>query len=205
VAFASGWEFNSSLFTLVENGLGKAVPSLVTTPWTFQMLLTRRAPAEAALATQEHPLDAFFFAKVVAFLAVLAVLAVLWWSRRDDTHSYFAHTFLALAATVLLSPVTDPWYYGWLMPFAVVFVAPSWLWLSGGMFVYYLYFWRDPWDYLPWSRPLEYGPFYALLAVERRAEALSGARTVAGALARALRAAVGPASSAPPLPPSKSA
>jgi hypothetical protein len=86
--------------------------------------------------------------------------------------------YVTLGTLLLASPVTDPWYLGWIVPFLCFFPNPAWLFLTFSVQVYYLYFWNH-WAYVTFSdipalgiasgweiaRPLEYIPFYCLLAV----------------------------------------
>ncbi len=75
-------------------------------------------------------------------------------------------SFLALGTLFLLSPVGNPWYFLWLMPFLCVFPLRSWLLLSGLLGLYYLWFYfvyRGAAETFRWVLWLEYFPFYSLL------------------------------------------
>lgn len=164
-AMAADWEFNSSLFAVVENLL----IVLLDKGWMARLYLSRRGDPTWAYASDEVPLDAFLFAKVICAAVGFAFLMGLLRRPTKNAEDAVLRGFAATAALVLLSPVSDPWYYAWVMPYVALYPAGSWLYLGGSMVLYYMYFWRYPWGYLAWARPLEYLPFYALLASEHAA------------------------------------
>jgi hypothetical protein len=69
----------------------------------------------------------------------------------------------------LLSPVQNPWYLCWVVPFLCIFPTRSWIALTGLVGLYYLDFYFDYQEmsafgkWIPW---VEYLPFYFLLALE---------------------------------------
>lgn len=163
VAFAKDWEFNSSLFALVNSFLDSGwVPGIKLT--TYARLSWVDGELMMGDHFQEFVLDGFFLSKLVtsALLGVLVLLLMRW--PEDEDWSVPGRALAALAGLLLLSPVTDPWYLPWLLPYACLFPFPSWLFLTGSIQCYYAYFLE--WTYLWWHRPLEYLPFYLLLALE---------------------------------------
>jgi len=76
-----------------------------------------------------------------------------------------------MALVFLLSPVQNPWYLCWVVPFLCVFPTRSWIALTGLVGLYYLDFYFDYQEmqtfssWIPW---VEYLPFYFLLALEFR-------------------------------------
>ena len=77
--------------------------------------------------------------------------------------------FLAIGTLLLLSPVGNPWYYVWVMPFVCLFPRASWLCLSGLLGLYYLGFsflYRGQPETIGWITCVEYLPFYGLLLWE---------------------------------------
>jgi len=77
--------------------------------------------------------------------------------------------FLAIGALLLLSPVGNPWYFLWIMPFLCVFPLRSWLLLSGLLGLYYLWFsfvYRGAVETFRWVIWLECVPFYGMLLWE---------------------------------------
>lgn len=141
------WIMNASAFALVR--------SLV------ERTLTNDAIASLAVT------KAILGACLVAFLALLA-------RHQDDTpRALLSRAFAAVGALFLLSPVCNPWYCAWVLPFAALFGRVSWVVLSGTMIAYYAYFTHR--SYLVQTpgvalsvdlRVLEYAPFYALLLAE---------------------------------------
>ncbi|MCG3195674.1 MAG: DUF2029 domain-containing protein [Candidatus Omnitrophica bacterium] len=182
-AFSERWEFNSSLVALLEWIISRC-----------QDLLRGGPPLASGTEVSSDPLlhfagvdfhmDAFLGAKLVCGVMLMGTLALLAWRTwREQKEGVpradrliLHRCFLLLGVLLLASPVTDPWYVGWIVPFMCVFRNPAWLLLLFTQQVYYLYFWND-WDYftladLGWkgipfnleiARPLEYLPFYALL------------------------------------------
>ena len=77
--------------------------------------------------------------------------------------------FCVMGALLLLSPVGNPWYFLWMMPFVCLFPYASWLLLSGLLGLYYTAFYflyRGEPETFRWVVWLEYLPFYAVLAWE---------------------------------------
>lgn len=77
--------------------------------------------------------------------------------------------FVILGVLFLLSPVGNPWYFLWIVPFLCIFPFHSWLLLSGLLGLYYLSFYfiyRDTPETFRWVIWLEHIPFYSLLVWE---------------------------------------
>ncbi len=89
----------------------------------------------------------------------------------DATHSLSAlrDIFIIMALVFLLSPVQNPWYLCWVLPFLCIFPWRSWILLTGLVGLYYLEFYFDYQDmrqYISWIPWFEYLPFYLLLGWE---------------------------------------
>ncbi len=79
------------------------------------------------------------------------------------------HLFIIMALIFLLSPVQNPWYLSWVIPFLCFFPGRSWLLLTGLMGLYYLEFYfdyQDMQEYMGWIPWVEYLPYYLLLGWE---------------------------------------
>jgi len=86
-----------------------------------------------------------------------------------DERSFLWVNFLTLGLLFLLSPVANPWYFLWLVPFLCVFPLRSWLLLSGLLGLYYLWFYclyRGAAETFRWILWLEYLPFYVCWSAE---------------------------------------
>lgn len=87
-----------------------------------------------------------------------------------DSRQFLWSVFVVLGVAFLLSPVGNPWYFLWLVPFLCVFPLRSWLLLSGLLGLYYVSFFlayhhqRETFRWVIW---LEYVPFYTMLVWER--------------------------------------
>ena len=70
----------------------------------------------------------------------------------------------------LLSPVQNPWYLSWVVPFMCLFPRwRSWILLTGLVGLYYIDFYFDYQDigqYSQWIPWFEYPPFYLYFAYE---------------------------------------
>ncbi len=98
-----------------------------------------------------------------------AVLVALWWNNEGNELQLLRGCFFVVGVLLLLSPVGNPWYFMWVMPFVCLFPRASWLLLSGLIGLYYLAFYflyRGEPETFRWVVWLEYLPFYALLAWE---------------------------------------
>jgi hypothetical protein len=74
--------------------------------------------------------------------------------------------FIIMGLVFLLSPVQNPWYLCWIVPFLCVFPSRAWILLTGLVGLYYLDFYfdyQDLMDYSIWLPWYEYLPFYMLL------------------------------------------
>jgi hypothetical protein len=157
--YAADWEMNDFLFSLIKSAYS-SIPleglrsTLTVSFWTFQF---------------ENPWYEVLTKGTAFGIVGLAVLYCLF--RRDpkEPREFLFSLFIVLGAVFLTSPVQNPWYLTWLMPFLVLFRFPSWLLLSGLIFGYYLRFYLFYHHLEEWWRWVVYGefvPFYILLIRE---------------------------------------
>lgn len=111
------------------------------------------------------------------FTVAIILTGVLFWllykgaSLLQQPVEFVRGLFWIMALVFLLSPVQNPWYLCWVVPFLCVFPAQSWMALTGLVGLYYLDFYFDYQElqsfslWIPW---VEYLPFYFLLALEFR-------------------------------------
>ncbi len=163
VTFGHHWEFNSSLVSLFEGGL-------------MQCGVPGYGEPEARILFHLRGwgfrLDAFLLAKLLAASLFGAIwLGIVWWSwnrtRPSQKNAYpdlSAATLGTIGAMLLCSPVTNPWYVGWLIPWLVLTPRGPWLLLTGVTFLNYHYFLDG--GYIDWVRWIEYLPVYLWLAWE---------------------------------------
>ncbi|MBI3892522.1 MAG: DUF2029 domain-containing protein [Candidatus Wallbacteria bacterium] len=161
VAFGTSWEFNSGLFAAGEAALKPLVDR--KDPVLFSFIVSRKASQDYLFFT-EQTLDAFLCTKLLAALALGLVIVLT--ARKDGggEAGFVARCGAIMAALFFLSPVADPWYFGWVAPFACVFPSAAAAWLAWSMSLYYFYFLT--WSYPSWTRPLEYLPCCALLLLD---------------------------------------
>jgi len=152
--FSTHWQSNDSIFALLVYFFSEALPSGIA----GQTVLSQSIPTLAAKAS------------VVLILSLtLLYLLVRPQSGQDTQENVVRDIFILLALVFLLSPVQNPWYLTWVVPFLCVFPKKAWILLTGLMGFYYLDFYFDYQEiqqYSRWTPWLEYLPFYALLAWE---------------------------------------
>ena len=106
---------------------------------------------------------------MVAGCLVGAVGVALGWNSEGNDGRFLYGCFCVMGALLLLSPVGNPWYFLWMMPFVCLFPRASWLLLSGLLGLYYTAFYflyRGEPETFRWVVWLEYLPFYAVLVWE---------------------------------------
>jgi hypothetical protein len=81
--------------------------------------------------------------------------------------------FIIMALVFLVSPVQNPWYLCWVVPFLCIFPWRAGILLTGLVGLYYLDFYFDYQDinqYTPWIPWFEYIPFYLFLIWELKSK-----------------------------------
>ncbi len=111
-------------------------------------------------------------------LTVVCILTgVLIWlllkntSLINDPQIFLKQFFILMALVFLLSPIQNPWYLCWVVPFLCLFPNRSWILLTGLVGLYYLDFYFDYQEIQSWSQWIpwvEYLPFYILLVWDFR-------------------------------------
>ena len=108
---------------------------------------------------------------------VCVLMGVLIWlllkntSLIKDPKTFLNQFFILMALVFLLSPIQNPWYLCWVVPFLCLFPNRVWILLTGLVGLYYLDFYFDYQEIQSWSQwiPwLEYLPFYVLLIWDKR-------------------------------------
>jgi len=116
--------------------------------------------------------NSMIFAKSIVALVILGTVTYLIIKQIPDINSlqeWVRNIFLVIVLVFLLSPVQNPWYLCWTVPFLCIFHSRSLILLTGFIGLYYLDFYFDYQNIthysvlLPW---LEYTPFYAYLIWE---------------------------------------
>ena len=116
-----------------------------------------------------YDLPTFLSKLTVATMLIATVLFYTIFRRSSEPQETIRQSFIIMAWVFLLSPVQNPWYLNWLVPFLCVFPSRAWLLLTGLISFYYLDFFFDYQkmtvygDWLPW---FEFTPFYVLLVFD---------------------------------------
>lgn len=141
---------------------------------------------ELVLALTRAP-DLFIRA-ALGFLFLAFYVWIFWVTRRTAVLPEAA--FFILGGVLIFSPVLDPWYLVWILPLAVLFRSPAWLFLSffvWGAYAWYLFEglpgrWDKGWG--PVARMIEYGGFYGILLWQGWFRRNMRPRELAGSAAR---------------------
>ena len=155
-AFSLYWQSNDSIFSLLLYFL-RGIPGFNSLSFDF---ITYNLPLL---------LGKLILASVL--LGVLIYLVLQPFSEDDSRDQIVRQVFILMAFIFLLSPVQNPWYLCWVVPFLCFHPWRSWILLTGLVGLYYLDFYFDYQDirqYSPWVPWLEYSPFYLLLLLEMR-------------------------------------
>jgi hypothetical protein len=154
-SFTLHWQSNDSIFAILVFIFKKVSGGLANeTIWS-------------------NPLP-IFLSKIAVALVLIGILFRLQYkgaSLLAQPIEFVRGLFWVMALVFLLSPVQNPWYLCWVVPFLCVFPQRSWIILTGLVGLYYLDFYFDYQElqafsgWIPW---FEYLPFYLLLALEFR-------------------------------------
>ena len=116
--------------------------------------------------------SSMIFAKSIMALVILGAVAYLITKQGPDTNSpkmWIRNIFMVIVLVFLVSPVQNPWYLCWTVPFLCIFHSRSLISLTGLIGLYYLDFYFDYQDITQYSvlvAWLEYTPFYIYLLWE---------------------------------------
>lgn len=134
-AFANYWEFNASVFSILDYFHDKFVSIF--------------------------SLGEILFFKLDYSVKILIAGILLMWSWRvlkiKSQHFLFQVTSI-LSAILILSPVVDPWYILWILPFAILTQNLPWILFS--FLVSISYAWFEYKDYFNYFKALEYTLFF---------------------------------------------
>jgi len=152
-AYATRWQQNDSIFALLVGFFGWFVESNGPVPFSYDL------PSLLAKIT-------------VACLLGITLLYLLFWKKETENpepRAVLEPLFIIMALVFLLSPVQNPWYLCWVVPFLCIFPWRAGILLTGLVGLYYLDFYFDYQDlnhYAPWIPWFEYVPFYLFLGWE---------------------------------------
>ncbi len=158
-AFFQRWEANSSLVAFSE--------------WLL-VLLGVPAWGQGVVIGQfsgsSYHIDAFLISKVfcASLWAIMVVYlsSAVWSNSINSIQPVVKRSFILYGMLLICSPVCNPWYIGWVVPFLCFYPRLSWMYLTIVCFLYYSFFIPTPSQQPVWVRTLEYCPFYALLIWE---------------------------------------
>ena len=151
--YSTHWQSNDSLFAI--------------------LLYVLKNILKLGMAT-EIPIfgSSMIFAKSIMALVILGTVAYLIAKQGPDANSpemWIRNIFIVIVLVFLVSPVQNPWYLCWTVPFLCIFHSRSLISLTGLIGLYYLDFYFDYQDITQYSvlvAWLEYTPFYIYLLWE---------------------------------------
>jgi hypothetical protein len=144
-AYSAKWNYNGSIFIVVQ--------SIFDTIKIGQV-------------------SGFFMAKLITGVTFIAIVAYLSLKKYDEPIALLRRSFCVLAALFLLSPVGEPWYFCWAIPFLCFFPYRSFLLLSWLLIFSYISFGSDLGSVslgrmeLPILNLMQYVPFFLFFAWE---------------------------------------
>lgn len=156
--YSTYWQGNDSIFSLLVYFYGTAL----------------------GFSSENEVLFSYDLPSFLAKLTVMAILgSTLIYLLYRKTKSFLSDIFLIMTLIFLLSPVQNPWYLCWIVPFLCLFKWRSLILLTGLVGFYYMEFYFEYQDlnqYLPWLPWVEYVPFYLFLAWEIRRKFLESGK-----------------------------
>jgi Glycosyltransferase family 87 len=152
--FSTYWQSNDSLFSLLV--------------YFFTTVLGENLTAQTFFSN-----DLATFSSKITVVAILIGAVIYLLARKGifqkSNEELLRDMFVLMSLVFLLSPVQNPWYLTWVVPFMCLFPWRSWILLTGLTGLYYLDFYFDYQDvphYSQWIPWFEYTPFYIYLAFE---------------------------------------
>jgi len=139
------WSYNSSIFSVIYTTLDRFFPALT---------------------------DTLRPSKMIVGGLYLSILSYLILKKGKNQLDILHRSFLALAFLFILSPVGDPWYFCWVIPFLCFFPYRSWMLLSALLIISYLNFQSQfsivhmRYMNIPLISWIIYVPFYGYLIIE---------------------------------------
>jgi hypothetical protein len=152
--YSTYWQSNDSLFSLLV--------------YFFGDVLNLQA-IEQTFFSNDLPT---FLSKATVALVLSGTIAYLLFRKsflEKSNEQLLFYFFILMSGVFLLSPVQNPWYLSWVVPFLCLFPWRSWILLTGLMGLYYMDFYFDYQDigqYSKWIPWFEYTPFYLLFFYE---------------------------------------
>jgi hypothetical protein len=116
--------------------------------------------------------NSMLLAKSIIALVLLTIITYLLVKKTpsaDSPKGLMQNLFLVMTLVFLISPVQNPWYLSWLVPFLCFFHSRALILLTGLIGLYYLDFYFDYQEmtqYSFWIVWSEYTPFYIYLIWE---------------------------------------
>jgi alpha-1,6-mannosyltransferase len=133
------------------------------------LFLFRSLPGDLSSITFLSNSLPVFLSKLTVVCVLMGVLIWLLLKNTSlvkDPQVFLKQFFILMALVFLLSPIQNPWYLCWVVPFLCLFPNRSWILLTGLVGLYYLDFYFDYQEIQSWSQWIpwvEYLPFYLLL------------------------------------------
>jgi hypothetical protein len=167
-AYATRWQQNDSIFAILV--------------WFFGLFTESNGPVPFS-----YDLPSLLAKITVACVLGVVMLYLLFWRKEAENpkpKAVLEPLFIIMALVFLVSPVQNPWYLCWVVPFLCIFPWRAGILLTGLVGLYYLDFYFDYQDinqYAPWIPWFEYVPFYLFLGWELRSLKVSESKSTRSA------------------------
>jgi hypothetical protein len=155
--FATRWEGNSILYPAVRTVV--ASTRLAERSKEFYADWKSRRPQRPWMERLWPYFYPEFFSRILLGVACSAGVLVTTWKISDPVRA----AGMCIALLLLASPVLQPWYLLWVLPFAALSRSAAFLYLAAAAPLAYALLYRTPYLPAPIVLTLEYVPFAALL------------------------------------------
>ncbi len=141
MAYSKEWRFNAGIYELTESLLSKIGGEI------------------------EEKADVI--ARITLFSVILLItawqtIAMTW---RTGNKAIFRASYIIIGTLILCSPVIDPWYLIWVVPFLCIFPNRAWILFTGTVFLSYTFYYS--YGFEPWVKWAQFGTFFLLLFLEK--------------------------------------
>lgn len=137
LTYSKEWRFNAGVFAWLEKG----IESLGGEFFYQSNMVTRYI--------------------LFGFIILVTLVQSIKCFRNQESETVFRSFFIILGTLMVCSPVIDPWYLTWLVPFLCLFPNRAWILFTGLVFLSYTFYYDKHFPY--WVKWVEYVPFLGLL------------------------------------------
>lgn len=118
--------------------------------------------------------DPYYLSKYLCAIAFVLFWLFIFIKKKASNVDFIKHCFFVLLALFLLSPVGDPWYFCWIIPFLCIYRCKSIIVLSYLLIISYFDFTRDFGKFnlglftIDYLILVQYVPFYLIFILSKK-------------------------------------